>query len=211
MSTRFELPLTRNHAGDVLIVNATEDGYEWSAGGVGPAGPTGPTGPTGATGAAGINGTTGPTGPTGAASTVTGPTGAAGAAGAAGATGATGATGPTGATGADGNSTRVVSMANATSFTMTADTADMNTQVNTQVAGTLTANAPSGTPVNSQKIILRIKSTNIQTFSWNAIFRGSNELSLPIATTGSNKTDYMGFAWNAADSTWDLLAANMGF
>lgn len=106
---------------------------------------------------------------------------------------------------------RVVALPDATSFTMTPDTADMNTQANTQAVGTLTANAPTGSPVNGQKIIFRIKSTNIQTFAWNAAFRGSSDLPLPTATTGGGAYDYMGFIWNAVDSKWDMTAATMGF
>lgn len=106
---------------------------------------------------------------------------------------------------------RVVSMSDATSFTPTSATADINTQANTQAVGTLTANAPSGSPSNGQKLLLRIKSTNIQTFSWNAIYRGSNTVALPTATTGSSKTDYFGFIYNSADSKWDCIAASYGY
>lgn len=106
---------------------------------------------------------------------------------------------------------RVVSMADATSFTPTGDTADENTQANTQAVGILTANAPSGTPTDGQKLVLRIKSTNIQTFAWNAIYRGSNDLALPATTTGTSRTDYMGFIYNSADLRWDLVAATFGF
>lgn len=106
---------------------------------------------------------------------------------------------------------RVVSMADATSTTPTGDTADMDTQANTQSAGTLTVNAPSGTPTDGQKLIIRIKSTNVQTFSWNSIYRGSTDLPLETATTGSSKTDYYGFIYNAADTKWDYMSKNEGF
>jgi len=106
---------------------------------------------------------------------------------------------------------RVVSMTDATSITPTGDTADENTQANTQAAGTLTANAPSGTPTDGQKLILRIKCTNAQNWSWNAIYRGSNDVVLPTSTTGSSKTDYLAFIYNNADTKWDLLAKNLGF
>ncbi len=106
---------------------------------------------------------------------------------------------------------RIVVMADATSLTPTADTADENTQVNTQAAGALTANAPSGTPVDGQRIILRIKSTNVMTFAWNGIYRGSNTVVLPVATTGSSKTDYFAFIYNFADTKWDCVAAVYGY
>lgn len=106
---------------------------------------------------------------------------------------------------------RVVSMADATSFTPTGDTADENTQANTQSTGTLTANAPSGTPTDGQKLTLRIKTSNVQTFSWNAIYRGSLSVALPTASTGSGKTDYFGFIYNLADTKWDCVAASYGY
>ena len=106
---------------------------------------------------------------------------------------------------------RVVSMADATSFTPTGDTADENTQANTQAVGTLTANAPSGTPTDGQKLTLRIKSTNVQTFSWNAIYRGSSTVPLPTTSTGTSKTDYFGFIYNSTDSKWDCVAVSYGY
>jgi len=106
---------------------------------------------------------------------------------------------------------RVVSIADATSVTINADTTDIATQANTQAVGTLTMNAPTGTPVNGQKIIFRLQSTNIQTFSWNAIFAGSTDLSLPTASTGTSKYDYMGFIYNSTAAKWQILAKNFGF
>lgn len=104
-----------------------------------------------------------------------------------------------------------VLMADATSITPTADTADMNYQANTQTAGTLTVNAPTGTPANGQTLLIRIRSTNVQTYSWNAIYRGSTDLVLPTASTGATKTDYLLFIYNSVGPTWDILAVNVGF
>lgn len=106
---------------------------------------------------------------------------------------------------------RVVAVADAASVTMDADTTDIATQANTQVAGTLTINAPSGTPANGQKLIFRIRSTNVQTFSWNSIFQGSTDLSLPTVTSGASKFDYFGFMYNSTNTKWQLVARVMGF
>lgn len=106
---------------------------------------------------------------------------------------------------------RVVAIADGTSLTMNADTTDIATQANTQAAGTLTVNAPSGTPANGQKIILRLRSTNVQTFSWNAIFQGSTDLSLPTVSSGATKYDYFGFMYNSTALKWQLVARVMGF
>jgi len=108
-------------------------------------------------------------------------------------------------------SQRVVTIADGTSITLNADTTDIATQANTQATGTLTINAPTGTPVNGQKIILRLTSTNVQTFSWNAAFAGSTDLALPTASSGSSKVDYMGFIYNSTATKWHLLAKVFGF
>jgi hypothetical protein len=106
---------------------------------------------------------------------------------------------------------RVVSVSDAASITINADTTDVATQVNTQAIGTLTINAPTGTPINGQKIVLRLQSTNVQTFSWNSIFAGSTDLALPTASSGSSKYDYVGFIYNSTAAKWQLLAKVFGF
>lgn len=104
---------------------------------------------------------------------------------------------------------RVVPMADATSFTPSGNITDIATQVNTQAIGTLTANPPSGTPQDGQGLEIRIKSTNVQTFSWNAIYRGGT-VANPTATTGSSKTDRFWFEYNSTDSKWDFIQAVYG-
>lgn len=107
---------------------------------------------------------------------------------------------------------RMISVPDGTSITANTDTSDIVFQTNTQTAGTLTINAPLGTPLNGQKLIYRIQSTNVQAFSWNAAaFGGSSDIALPTATTGSSKFDYIGFLYNSAASKWQILAKNFGF
>ena len=72
-------------------------------------------------------------------------------------------------------------------------------------------NAPTGTPSNGQKILFRLTTTNAMTFAWNAIFLGSVDLSLPTSSTGSSKSDYLGFIYNSTSSKWHLLSKNFGF
>lgn len=105
---------------------------------------------------------------------------------------------------------RVVAVANSSTITINADTTDLATQTNTQAAGTLTIAAPTGSPVDGQQIMLRLTSTNAQTFSWNAIFAGSTDQALPTVST-AGKTDYVGFVYNTASSKWHLIAKNFGF
>jgi hypothetical protein len=107
--------------------------------------------------------------------------------------------------------TRVNSIADSTTVTMNGDTTDLATQTNTQATGTLVINAISGTPFNGQRIMFRLQSTNVQTFSWNAIFAGSTDMPLPTSSSGSNKYDYMGFIYNSTATKWQILAKNFGF
>ena len=106
---------------------------------------------------------------------------------------------------------RVDTIADGTSISINADVTDMAVQTNTQAAGTLTINAPSGTLYQGQKIMLRLQSSNVQTFSWNAVFNGSNDLNLPASSSGSNKYDYVGFIYNSTQSKWNIIAKNFGF
>lgn len=118
--------------------------------------------------------------------------------------------GTTWASGSISNLPRVVVIADATSITMNADTTDMATQANTQAVGTLTVNAPTGTPSNGQKIMLRLRSTNVQTFSWNAIFQGGTT-ALPTTSSGSSKYDYYGFIYNSTATKWQIVGTATSF
>lgn len=106
---------------------------------------------------------------------------------------------------------RVSSMADATSITPAGDSNDAEYQSNTQAGGTLTVNAPTGTPTDFQPLLIRIKSTNAQTFSFNAIYRFSTDLAAPGTSTGGGKTDYLYFKYNAVDSKWDYVGKLFGF
>lgn len=108
-------------------------------------------------------------------------------------------------------SERVVSVADATSITPNNDTSDTVTQTNTQAAGTLTINAPSGTAYDGQELTIRIKSTNVQTFSFNAIYIGSLDTPLPVSTYAGSTWCYMKFIYNATDTEWHLLAITDGY
>ena len=106
---------------------------------------------------------------------------------------------------------RVISYTDQSSITINADTTDTAIQTYTGIAGTLTINAPTGTLVNGQKVLYRLITTNAQTFSFNAIFRGSTDLTLPTTSSGSSKADYLAFIYNSGASKWDLLAKNFGY
>jgi hypothetical protein len=106
---------------------------------------------------------------------------------------------------------RVVAVADATSITPNINTSDIVSQTNTQAAGTLTINAPTGSLNNGQKFIIRLQATNAQTFSWNAIYGGSTDLPLPTTSSSGAKYDYLGFVYNTTANKWQMLAKNFGF
>lgn len=105
---------------------------------------------------------------------------------------------------------RVTTAADATSITPNTDNADITYQANTQSTGTLTINADSGTPTNGQSWLLKIKSTNVQTFSWNAVFAGGTN-ALPTATSGSSKIDYYSFIYDTVNSKWHFTGSALNF
>lgn len=70
---------------------------------------------------------------------------------------------------------------------------------------------PTGTPVNGQRYVVRIKSTSSRALTYDTQYRGSADLALPAATSGASLTDYLVFMWNSADSKWDLVGRTFGF
>ncbi len=75
----------------------------------------------------------------------------------------------------------------------------------TALATNATFAAPSGTPANGNRLIIRIKDNGTsRTLAYNAIYRAIG-LTLPTATTIS-KTIYLGCVYNSADSVWDVIA-----
>jgi len=94
-----------------------------------------------------------------------------------------------------------------TSSSTPTPTGDSSDQYNvTALAAGATFAAPSGTPTDGQKLIIRIKDNGTAgTLAWNAIYRASSDLALPT-TTVISKTMYLGFVYNSADTKWDLIA-----
>ena len=107
--------------------------------------------------------------------------------------------------------TRTVAECDGVCISINADCADMITQNNTQSSGTLTVNAPTGCFYDGQRIMLRVKSTNAQTLSFNAVYDDSDDLTLPTSTSGSSKTDYLGFAYNNTSCKWEFVGKIFGF
>jgi hypothetical protein len=84
------------------------------------------------------------------------------------------------------------------------------TQTNTQGAGTLTIANPTGTPVDGEILILRETCTNVQTLVYGTAYLGTNQLSLPAATTGGGKTDRQIFEYRTASLKYELIGISFG-
>jgi len=85
-----------------------------------------------------------------------------------------------------------------------APNSEYNVYFTTASGGNMTINAPTGTPVNGQKMIIRIKDDGtVRGLTFDAIYRAGDIL-LPTATV-VNKTMYLGFMYSAYSNKWDLL------
>jgi hypothetical protein len=186
-------------------------GLTGDTGDTGPAGPTGATGPTGPTGLTGDTGATGPTGPTGLA----GDTGATGPTGPTGPTGLTGATGPTGPTGATGDTgpTGPFSIAPTvqeivSSASVTPTSSDGLVIITAQAEG-LTLQNPTGTWLQGQDLMIRIKDdgTN-RSIAYGTNYRAIGVI-LPTFTTAT-KTIYLGIIYNSSETPakWDVIGVS---
>lgn len=99
---------------------------------------------------------------------------------------------------------RIVSIASSSTPTPNGDTTDIYEL--TALAVGATFGAPTGTPNDGDKLIIRIKDNGTaQSLAWNAIYRFSSDLAAPT-TTVISKTMYLGFIYNSADSKWDNIA-----
>ncbi len=99
---------------------------------------------------------------------------------------------------------RVSSTASTATLTIDCDSYDQ-ASITAQAAG-LTVAAPTGTPTDGQKLIIRIEDNGTtRSISWNAAFEVVGA-TLPTDTTAGKK-HYIGAIWNADDSKWDCLVA----
>lgn len=90
-------------------------------------------------------------------------------------------------------------------LTINSDIQDLG--VITAQAAALTIASPTGTPIQGQKLIFRIKDNGTaRGITWNAIFRIIGT-TLPT-TTVINKTTYVGCIYNSTDTKWDVVVVN---
>ena len=98
---------------------------------------------------------------------------------------------------------RIVSATSTATLTVSSSTTDQS--IITAQAEALTIAAPTGTPVEGQKLIIRIKDDgSARAITFNAIFRAIG-ITLPT-TTVSSKITYLGLVYNSTDTKWDVIA-----
>lgn len=102
---------------------------------------------------------------------------------------------------------RVTSIASNATWSPSADNDDVY-EVTAQAVAVTTISNPSGTPVDCQQLIFRVKDNGTarsMAAAFGSQYRASSDLALPTTTTIS-KTMYMKFLFNSADTKWDLVA-----
>jgi len=98
---------------------------------------------------------------------------------------------------------RVTSAASASSLTPDISASDVYAY--TALAAGLTINAPTGTPLNGDKLIFRLLDNGTsRSLTWNGTYTVIG-VTLPTATTIS-KTTYVGCIYNANNTRWDVIA-----
>lgn len=104
---------------------------------------------------------------------------------------------------------KVTTTASSATPTPDADASTMFTV--TALAANAVFAAPTGTPVDGQDLLIRIKdNATPRTLGWNAIYRAGTDFALPTTTVAS-ETMYIQFIYNAADATWDAIGLTQGF
>lgn len=103
---------------------------------------------------------------------------------------------------------RIVTIASSASITPNANTTD---QYNvTALATNATFNAPSGTPVDGQKLVIRVKDNGVaRTLSWANTSGAYREVGSTLPTTTAANTSvvyYIGCIYNSQDTYWDVVA-----
>jgi hypothetical protein len=101
---------------------------------------------------------------------------------------------------------RVVSITSSATVTPTGDTADQYEVTALAVGATIAA--PSGTPTDGQKLILRIKDNGTaQTLAWTTSSGGYRAIAVVLPTTTViSSVFYAGCIYNSQDSFWDVVS-----
>ena len=101
-----------------------------------------------------------------------------------------------------------VSAAGVASGTLTVNAATTDLFTATGLTGTVTFAAPSGTAVDGQKLLIRLKDNGTaRTVNWTTSSGGYRAIgvTLPSGTT-ANKITYLGCLYNSSEVFWDVVA-----
>jgi hypothetical protein len=101
---------------------------------------------------------------------------------------------------------RIGTVTSGTPITPTADTAD---QYNvTALATAATIAAPSGTPTDGQKLVIRIKDNGTaRALTWTTTSGAYRAVGVTLPTTTvATKVVYIGCIYNSQDTFWDVIA-----
>jgi hypothetical protein len=86
------------------------------------------------------------------------------------------------------------------------DIATADVYIRTALAGACTINTPTGTPLNGNRLIIRLRDNGTaRALTWTG-YRAVG-VTLPTTTTAS-KTTYVGVIYNSDESTWDAIAVS---
>jgi hypothetical protein len=97
---------------------------------------------------------------------------------------------------------RVIPVASSATPTPNCDTTDQFNITALAVAAQL--GAPTGTPLDGQRLVVRIKDAGTaKALTYNAVYRAIGVI-LPTATV-ANKTFYLTMVYNLADTKWDVI------
>jgi hypothetical protein len=103
----------------------------------------------------------------------------------------------------------LTTLSSSSTFTCPRDSSSECQMQMTGAAGTLTVAAPTGTPADGDKLLFLFMCTNTQTFSWNAIFVASPNISLPsTCPAGVGNWFAAGFRYSTTLVKYQLLASN---
>ena len=100
---------------------------------------------------------------------------------------------------------RVLTAADGVSISIDGDSYDRVKQINTQGAGTLTINNPTGTPKDFDSLIITISATAAQTLSFGNKYSATTDIALPT-TCGAGKKIKCGFEYSATDDKYYIIA-----
>lgn len=108
-----------------------------------------------------------------------------------------------------GDDTRTTVFASATTYAPVSDNAEVNEMVMTGAAGTVTISAPTGTPGNNKKLLIKIMCTvGAQTLSWNGTYIDSANVTKPTTCPLlSTKWVMVGVLYSTQTTNWQVIAS----